>query len=57
MSANFARIQTQETDINGMKIWQSDVPSWQRAYVDITRLKEPNKHDDSQIADRKSLKA
>ena len=26
-------------------------------YVDITRLKEPNKHDDSQIADRKSLKA
>ena len=47
MSANFARIQTQETDINGMKIWQSDVPSWQRAYVDITRLKEPNKHDEN----------
>lgn len=33
------------------------MPSWQRAYVDITRLKESSKHDDSQIADRKSLKA
>ena len=33
------------------------MPSWQRAYVDITPLKESSKHDDSQIADRKSLKA
>ena len=28
MSASFARIQMKETDINGMKVWQSDVPSW-----------------------------
>lgn len=57
MSANFARIQMKETDINGMKIWQSDVPSWQRAYVDITRSKTPDKPDDSKTADRESLKA
>ncbi len=57
MSANFARIQMKETDINGMKIWQSDVPSWQRAYVDITRSKAPANHDDTKIANRESLKA
>jgi len=57
MSANFARIQMKETDINGMKIWQSDVPSWQRAYVDITQSKMPKKIDDSKAIDRESLKA
>lgn len=57
MSANFARIQMKETDINGMKIWQSDVPSWQRAYVDITRSKTPDKLDDTKTVDRESLKA
>lgn len=57
MSANFARIQMKETDINGMKIWQSDVPSWQRAYVDITQSKTPKKIDDSKAVDRESLKA
>ena len=57
MSANFARIQMKETDINGMKIWQSDVPSWQRAYVDISQLKTAKKNDDSESADRASLKA
>ena len=57
MSASFARIQMKETDINGMKIWQSDVPSWQRAYVDIVQLKAAKKNDDSVSADRESLKA
>lgn len=57
MSANFARIQMKETDINGMKIWQSDVPSWQRAYVDITQSKTPKKVDDSKAINRESLKA
>jgi hypothetical protein len=46
-----------ETDINGMKIWQTDVPSWQRAYVDIVQLKAAKKNDDSVSADRESLKA
>ncbi len=46
-----------ETDINGMKIWQSDIPSWQRAYVDIVQLKTAKKNDDAQSADRESLKA
>jgi len=57
MSASFARIQMQETDINEMKIWQSDVPSWQRAYVDIVQLKTAKKNDDSENTDRESLKA
>lgn len=57
MSASFARIQMKETDLNGMKIWQSDVPSWQRAYVDISRAKTPTEKDDSKSADRESLKA
>lgn len=57
MSASFARIQMKETDINGMKIWQTDVPSWQRAYVDIVQLKAAKKNDDSVSADRESLKA
>jgi len=57
MTANFARIQMKETDINGMKIWQSDVPSWQRAYVDITQLKSAKENDNSESADRASLKA
>ncbi len=57
MSANFARIQMKETDINGMKIWQSDVPSWQRAYVDISRSKTVEKEVPKQCADRDSIKA
>jgi len=57
MSASFARIQMKETDINGMKVWQSDVPSWQRAYVDIFQEKVPKQKDDSKGADRESLKA
>ena len=57
MSANFARIQMKETDINGMKIWQSDVPNWQRAYVDISQLGAPPKKDDSRSVKRESLKA
>ena len=57
MSANLARIQMKETDINGMKIWQSDVPSWQRAYVDIFQPKTARKNADSGSADRESLKA
>ena len=57
MSASFARIQMKETDINGMKIWQSDVPSWQRAYVDISKSSTPPKNDDSDSGNRKSLKA
>lgn len=56
MSASFARIQMKETDINGMKIWQSDVPSWQRAYVDIFQLKPAKSDGDSENADRESLK-
>lgn len=57
MSANFARIQMKETDINGMKIWQSDVPSWQRAYVDISQFNAPKKSEASGSLDRESLKA
>ncbi|MBT3529793.1 MAG: pentapeptide repeat-containing protein [Gammaproteobacteria bacterium] len=57
MSASFVRIQMQETDINGMKIWQSDVPSWQRAYVDISQRKMATGNEDSEGADRESLKA
>lgn len=57
MSANFARVQMKETDINGMKIWQSDVPSWQRAYVDITQSKTHKKIDGAKAIDRESLKA
>ncbi|NKB33468.1 MAG: hypothetical protein GKR91_10260 [Pseudomonadales bacterium] len=57
MSANFARIQMKETDINGMKVWQSDVPSWQRAYVDVSEQKAEKKNDEERSADRASLKA
>lgn len=57
MSANFARIQMKETDINGMKIWQSDVPSWQRAYVDISQFNTPKKSEASGSLERESLKA
>jgi len=57
MSANFARIQMKETDINGMKIWQSDVPNWQRAYVDISQLTTARKTDNSESVNRESLKA
>ncbi|MFT6825319.1 MAG: hypothetical protein ACJA1Q_003135 [Pseudohongiellaceae bacterium] len=57
MSASFARIQMKETDINGMKVWQSDVPSWQRAYVDIFQEKTVKQDDDSKGEDRESLKA
>lgn len=56
MSASFARIQMKETDMNGMKIWQSDVPSWQRAYVDIYEVKTTKKNDEAESADRESLK-
>jgi uncharacterized protein YjbI with pentapeptide repeats len=54
MSASFARVQMEETDINGMKIWQSDIPSWQRAYVDISRLESQSEQDDDM--DRDALK-
>ena len=57
MSASFARIQMKETDINGMKVWQSDVPSWQRAYVNIFQEKTVKQDDDSKGEDRESLKA
>lgn len=57
MSASFARIQMKETDINGMKIWQSDVPSWQRAYVDIFQNTSEKKNDATEAIDRKSLKS
>ncbi len=57
MSASFARIQMKETDINGMKIWQSDVPSWQRAYVDIFQQKVTAKIEETDRGDRDSLKA
>lgn len=56
MSASFARVQMQETDINGMKIWQSDVPNWQRAYVDIFDARPAKKDNDSNVEDRESLK-
>lgn len=57
MSASFARIQMKETEMNGMKIWQSDVPSWQRAYVDIFQSTTLRKNDGSGGTDRESLKA
>lgn len=57
MSANFARVQMQETDVNGMKVWQSDVPSWQRAYVDISKNTVVPKENDANKAKRESLKA
>ncbi len=57
MSANFARIQMKETDINGMKIWQSDVPSWQRAYVDISKSNATASEEPQPRSDRESLKA
>lgn len=57
MSANFARIQMKETDINGMKIWQSDVPSWQRAYVDISKSDAVGKLSNDDGINRESLKA
>ena len=57
MSANFLRIQMKETEINGMKIWQSDVPRWQRAYVDISEVITPNGNGTAEKLDRESLKA
>lgn len=57
MSASFARIQMQETDINGMKIWQTDVPNWQRAYVDVSKLSSAKEPQISSLADRASMKA
>lgn len=57
MSASFARIQMKETDINGMKIWQTDVPNWQRAYVDISKLSATRECESTSLLDRESLKA
>lgn len=57
MSASFARIQLQETDIKVMKVWQSDVPSWQRAYVDVSQSKTIIKNEGSDGASRETLKA
>ncbi|MEQ8315312.1 MAG: pentapeptide repeat-containing protein [Gammaproteobacteria bacterium] len=57
MSASFARIQMEETDINGMKIWQSDVPGWQRAYVDISRKQTVEQETRRDNSDRESLKS
>jgi uncharacterized protein YjbI with pentapeptide repeats len=57
MSANFARIQMKETDINGMKVWQSDVPNWQRAYVDISKKQISHRRDEAANLNRSSLKA
>jgi len=57
MSASFARIQMQETDINGMKIWQTDVPNWQRAYVDISKLSSTREPESTSLVDRESIKA
>ena len=56
MSASFARIQMKETDINGMKVWQSDVPAWQRAYVDISEQKA-NIKEEADTGSRETLKA
>lgn len=39
-----------------MKVWQSDVPSWQRAYVDISEQKAIVK-DESDSGSRETLKA
>lgn len=57
MSASFARVQMKETDINGMKIWQSDMPNWQRAYVDISKQQTASKDIEASDANRESLKA
>lgn len=57
MSANFARIQMKETDMNGMKVWQSDVPGWQRAYVDIFEPEPVKKKDKTEAVNRESLKS
>lgn len=57
MSANFARIQMKETDINGMKVWQSDVPNWQRAYVDISKKQISHRRDEAANLNRDSLKS
>ena len=57
MSASFARIQMKETDINGMKIWQSDVPNWQRAYVDISQQRQEKQNEESESVNRDSLKS
>ncbi len=57
MSANFARIQMKETDINGMKVWQSDINSWQRAYVDTSqqpKTKATAIEDDSELVAMKA---
>ena len=57
MSASFARMQMKETDINGMKVWQSDVPNWERAYVDISRRQVAEKEEEVDSGKRDSLKA
>lgn len=57
MSASFARIQMKETDINGMKVWQSDVPNWQRAYVDISQKQSSAEPKETASSERDSLKA
>lgn len=57
MSANFARVQMKETEIDGMKIWQSDVSLWQRAYVDISEAITPKGNAEVEKIDRETLKA
>lgn len=57
MSASFARLQMKETDINGMKVWQSDVPNWERAYVDISQRQTIENADEAKDVQRDSLKA
>lgn len=57
MSASFARLQMKETDINGMKVWQSDVPNWERAYVDISQRQTIENSDEADDVKRDSLKA
>jgi uncharacterized protein YjbI with pentapeptide repeats len=57
MSASFARLQMKETDINGMKVWQSDVPNWERAYVDISQRQTIDNADEADDVQRDSLKA
>lgn len=56
LSVSFARIQMEETDINGMKVWLSDVKNWQRAYVDVSQRDESKKQAAPIDRNRETLK-
>jgi len=40
-----------------MKVWQSDVPNWERAYVDISQRQTIHNADEADDVQRDSLKA